>query len=238
MESMQEYLNTASKKLPSVEFLLNDSHSKKYLNHVQRLCFSMRWNRYRRMTPISVMSHHVIVMYITYAIAMSEGQSDEIITDMMLRAIYHDVPEVITGDIVTPTKTAVDGFKQLLGLVEENMVWEKLLSYLTPEHRAFLSPYILDPFDSEHGKKVKYADTLSAYLEAEYEVQKSNAIFISVSQKVRKWCESIDNTAVSGILLEIDTYFNEIKEDLIGEYQKNRNKWQLKLPLMKGKRVN
>ena len=233
MDSMEKYLEEASKKLPSIKFLLKDSDSQKYLNHVQRLCFSMRWNRYRRMTPISVMSHHVIVMYITYIIAMTEGQSDEVITDMMLRAIYHDVPEVITWDIVTPTKTAVDGFKSLLGLVEENMVWEKLLSYLSPEHRAYLSPYILDPFDSEHGKKVKYADTLSAYLEAEYEVQKSNAIFVSVSRKVRLWCEAIENPAVSQILQQVDMYFNEIKEDLIWEYQKNRSKGQLELPLIK-----
>ncbi|HBA44470.1 TPA: hypothetical protein DEG21_02055 [Patescibacteria group bacterium] len=32
----------------------------------------------------------------------------------MTRALFHDVPESITGDIVSPTKKAVPGFAELL----------------------------------------------------------------------------------------------------------------------------
>jgi putative hydrolase of HD superfamily len=50
-----------------------------------------------------------VVAYLSYIIGMTGNNAgeDNDITDMMMRAIYHDVPEVITGDIITPTKKAV-----------------------------------------------------------------------------------------------------------------------------------
>lgn len=89
---------------------METSHHQKYLSHIYRLSFSMRWNQYSRKTPISVMSHTVVITYITYVLAMldtADGRSDDMILEMLMRAIYHDVPEVITGDIISPTKKAV-----------------------------------------------------------------------------------------------------------------------------------
>jgi len=58
----------------------------------------MRWNQYQRTAPISVMSHKVVVVYLSYIIGLignENGENNDIL-EMMLRAIYHDVPEVIT----------------------------------------------------------------------------------------------------------------------------------------------
>jgi putative hydrolase of HD superfamily len=94
-----------------------------------------------------------------------------------MRAIYHDVPEVITGDIITPTKKAVPGFVELLEKVEETMMDDYLFGYITPEYKEFLIPYILRPFDDQLGKKVKYADIFSALIEAKIEDRAGNHFF-------------------------------------------------------------
>jgi putative hydrolase of HD superfamily len=95
------------------------------------------------------MSHKVVVAYISYIIGMignAKGENNDIL-EMLLRAIYHDVPEVITGDIITPTKKAVPGFVELLEQVESAMMDDYLFGYISPEYTAFLSPYILHPFE-------------------------------------------------------------------------------------------
>jgi putative hydrolase of HD superfamily len=68
---------------------------------------------------------------------------------MMMRAIYHDVPEVITGDIITPTKKAVPGFVALLEKVEKTMMDDYLFGYISPQYKEYIAPYILSPFHGE-----------------------------------------------------------------------------------------
>lgn len=104
------------------------------------------------------------------------GEENDI-EDMLMRAIYHDVPEVITGDIITPTKKAVPGFVDLLEQVEETMMDDYLFSYISPEYKDYISSYILKPFDDDLGKKVKYADIFSALIEAKIEDQGGNSFF-------------------------------------------------------------
>jgi len=109
LAEMQEALASIATELPSLKRLLQDENQQKYLSHIYRLIFAMRWNMRQRFYPISVMSHKVIVAYMSYVIAMignEHGEQNDVL-ETMFRAIYHDVPEVITGDIVTPTKKAI-----------------------------------------------------------------------------------------------------------------------------------
>jgi len=65
----------------------------------------------------------------------------------MLRAIYHDIPEAITGDIITPTKKSVPGFVDVLEKVEIKMMDDYIFSYVDLEYKKQVSEYILFPFD-------------------------------------------------------------------------------------------
>jgi len=74
MGEMKTELKKLADKLPSLKNLMNSNDSEKYLSHIYRLSFSMRWNQYGRNTPISVMSHKVVVAYISYIIGMIGNQ--------------------------------------------------------------------------------------------------------------------------------------------------------------------
>jgi len=159
-----------------------------------RLSVSMRWNQYTRKNPISVMSHSVVVVYISYIIAMIDNSygGDNDILQMLLRGIYHDVPEVITGDIIAPTKQAVPGFDTLLEKVEAHMLDEYFFGYITDEYRDYLIPYLLTPFQGDLGKKVKHADIFSAYLEAKIESHNSYEFSLK-EQNLRKQIQKKQN---------------------------------------------
>lgn len=79
----------------------------KFLLSIRRLQSSYRWNRMQRKYPVSVMSHLFMIFFIAYIIGNLERKTEKEITDMMMVALFHDIPEAITGDIVAPTKKAV-----------------------------------------------------------------------------------------------------------------------------------
>lgn len=93
---------------------------------------------------------------------------------MLLTALYHDIPEAITGDIITPTKKAVVGLEQAIEHIEHDMVEDYLLSYLDGYgFRDMMKRKMLTPWQELHGDLVKQADILSAYHEARIEVPNS-----------------------------------------------------------------
>lgn len=93
-----EYLNFDTK---------NQNHEERYLLVIHRLASSFRWNRSVRKYPISVLSHTFLIAFLTYITASEKGIPEDEQTDMIMTALFHDIPEAITGDIITPTKKAI-----------------------------------------------------------------------------------------------------------------------------------
>ena len=217
LDEIKKELSSLSSELESLKELMRNTDWEKYLAHIYRLSYSMRWNQYQRSTPISVMSHKVVVAYISYVIGMigNEKWEENDIQEMLMRAVYHDVPEVITGDIITPTKKAVPGFVELLEEVEKTMMDDYLFGYITAEYKDFLSPYILHPFDDELGKKVKYADIFSALIEAKIEDRAGNHFFHEKYQTILAHISRINHPGVEFLLKEILFHFDNISDDVI-----------------------
>jgi len=217
MGEMKSEIERLSRELPSLKKLLSSPDSEKYLSHIYRLSFSMRWNQYGRNTPISVMSHKVVVAYISYIIGMignDKGEENDI-KDMMFRAIYHDVPEVITGDIITPTKKAVPGFVELLEEVEKTMMDDYLFGYISPEYKKYIENFILNPFQGNTWKLVKYADVFSALIEAKVEDRIWNHFFHEKYQNILAHVSHINHPGVEFLLKEILFYFDSTSDDSI-----------------------
>jgi hypothetical protein len=70
LREIKNELTSLSEELESLKELMRNTDQEKYLAHIFRLSYSMRWNQYQRNTPISVMSHKVVVAYISYVIGM------------------------------------------------------------------------------------------------------------------------------------------------------------------------
>jgi len=204
-------------KLSSLNILLKNENYKKYLSHIRRLNHSMRWTWQTRTFPVSVMSHLVIITYISYIIWMIENNqwANYDIQELMLRAIYHDIPEAITGDIITPTKKSVPGFVDVLEKVEIKMMDDYIFSYVDLEYKKQVSEYILFPFDWELWKVAKQADMLSALFEAKIErnfwAKNFTEIYRNIKKVVNKiWTKSVDYM-LKNVIDSFDEKISEIK---------------------------
>ena len=76
------------------------------------------------------MSHLYIVCVISFILFRCEKRSNDETSEALLRSLYHDVPETITGDIITPTKKATSGLEEVIGKIEEELVEEQLLKHI------------------------------------------------------------------------------------------------------------
>jgi hypothetical protein len=61
-------LDIKRKELKSFDLLLENQNFEKYLSNIRKLSHSLRWNQQKRIFPISVMSHLVIITFISYII--------------------------------------------------------------------------------------------------------------------------------------------------------------------------
>ncbi|HRU11926.1 MAG TPA: HD domain-containing protein, partial [Methanomassiliicoccales archaeon] len=103
-------------------------------------------------------------------------------------ALFHDLPEVLTKDIITPVKRSVGGLEELISDYEQQQVMEKLLPLLPAPWRRDFEQLLVDPFrtranDNEggwvvDGAMLKGCDNLAAFIEA------SSSIKYGVSSKV------------------------------------------------------
>lgn len=79
-----------------------------YAESIRLLKHVRRWNRLNRNIQSSVMAHTFVVSMLALFFSKLENQDDAFVYEAILRALFHDVPESITGDIITPVKEIIN----------------------------------------------------------------------------------------------------------------------------------
>ncbi|MBW7954757.1 HD domain-containing protein [Candidatus Gracilibacteria bacterium] len=177
-------LENLSKEISSIDEILSNKHYYNYLEQLRRLSYCMRWNQQSRKFPISVMSHLVIITFINYVLLSFEKNSSFDKVESLKKTLYHDIPEAITGDIITPTKKGVPGFEEILEKVEYAMMEDALFCHISNDYKQKIIPLMLDPFSNKNGKLAKMADILSAYFEAKIEVLYGSKNYKIIEDKI------------------------------------------------------
>ncbi len=173
-ESVERF--EAFRKYDYVNQLLTSEQLKDYLLQVRTLMNSVRWNQVNRNIKTTVAGHTFFVTFITTLFSYIAGQSEKDHGEcegMLLQSAFHDIPEALTGDIISPTKRRIPGFEDIVTEVEEQMVDEYLIGLL-PGDPSDLKRYMLQPFSGERGKLVKAADLFGSLFECQLEIISGN----------------------------------------------------------------
>ncbi|MBE5807780.1 MAG: 5'-deoxynucleotidase [Clostridiales bacterium] len=160
-----------------------------------RMKLIRRWSLQRNTRDENDQEHSLQVAMIAHGLAVLHAKRGGAPVDMeklLLLAIYHEAPEVITGDLATPIKYFNPGIHEAYKSIE-HMASEKLLSYLPEELQPDYAPYLLPDTSSDEWKLVKAADRLSAYLKCLEEEGSGNAEFAAAKASIEK---SIDEMGV------------------------------------------
>ncbi|MCQ2056328.1 MAG: HD domain-containing protein [archaeon] len=149
------------------------SKSKSFIDLVGQLRFQQRWTKVPRYPITTVLGHSLIVANTMFLHDLDSGAGDKQIYNDYFTALFHDLPEVLTKDVITPVKS-IHGLEKILNEYEQELVNSKITP-LIPEHcRSEFEFLIYNPFQNKcdekfgpvNGMDIKLCDLLGAYMEA------------------------------------------------------------------------
>ncbi|MCQ2079037.1 MAG: HD domain-containing protein [archaeon] len=138
---------------------------------VGQLRCQQRWARTPREPKTSVLGHSIFVAIAAYLNDRDQGVTGDRLYYDYYSGLFHDLPEVLTKDVITPVKNLSIELPEDLGKIEEEMFEEKVKPLIPLEWYNELSVLALNPFGSEDGydrdpDAVKACDQLAAWIEA------------------------------------------------------------------------
>ncbi|MEZ7933874.1 MAG: HD domain-containing protein [Sulfurospirillum sp.] len=183
-------------ELISVRKMAMNKKISKIIDLSGRLRFQKRWAQTPRIPETSVLGHMLIVAILGYFYSLSAKACDQRLVNNFFCALFHDFPEALTRDIISPVKYSVSGLDDIISEFEIKMIEEEILPYLPEglikefkyllglygdnqknefmnriyEHEITavedLSHYNENKFNAIDGKALKNCDNLAAFIEA------------------------------------------------------------------------
>ena len=95
-----------------------------------RLRFQKRWSQTPRIPETSVLGHMFIVACLAYFFSIAVGACPVRRQNNFYAGLFHDVPELLTRDIISPVKSSVQGIGDLIREYEAREIEHRLFSIL------------------------------------------------------------------------------------------------------------
>jgi len=163
-----------------------------------------RWALMRNTRQENICEHSHEVAVLAHALALLTNRYDGGQVDpaqCVLLAVYHDVPEILTGDMPTPVKYYNPAIREAYRQVERSAC-DKLLEMLPAELQGEYAPLLLPGEDSLEGRIVKAADKLSALIKCIEELAQGNREFASARQATEEAIRAMHLPAADRFLEE------------------------------------
>ena len=161
--------------------------SSPFYAYLSRLRWIKRWGLKRNAHDENVMEHSWEVAVIAHTLALIKNRYFNGRVDanaIATAALYHDITEVITGDLPTPikyhSKEINNAYKQI-----EQQAEQELLALLPDNLKTDFESLIQhDKIPEEHLEIIKAADKISAYLKCQAELKAGNAEFVNAEEQI------------------------------------------------------
>lgn len=200
--------------LKGLSEILRHKDYEHFVSRCGELRYQTRWAGVHRIPATSVLNHSLFVAIFSYLFSLEVGACPKRCYNNFFTGLFHDLPEVLTRDIISPIKRSVEGLRDLL-IEYERAQMERIIYPLLPLQCAndmhfftenekqgivtidgqmrFVSSneineqYNDDRFNPRDGEFVKLADELAAFVESEEAIRNGcqSSRFISARDDVR-----------------------------------------------------
>jgi 5'-deoxynucleotidase len=158
------------------------SHS--FFAYISRMRYITRWGLMRNTFQENIQEHSHMVSVFAHALAIIRRDVFGGTVDpgaVAAAALYHDAPEIFTGDLPTPVKYQNPEIQTAYKKVEAGAAF-RLLSMLPDRLQASYASFLCES-DPEITLLVKAADKLSAYVKCLEELKAGNLEFKSAAEQ-------------------------------------------------------
>ena len=149
-----------------------------------RMKYIDRWSLMRNTDAESLSQHSLDVSAIAHALAVIGNKRLGKAYDtgkIALTGMYHDMPEIITGDMPTPVKYHNTEIREAFGSIEK-AAQRSLLNTLPEDMREDYREFLIPDESDESYRLVKAADKISALLKCMLEERSGNTEFIKAKE--------------------------------------------------------
>ena len=158
-----------------------------------QLRFQYRWSHINMIPRTSVLGHMLIVAILSHLFSLTIGGSPKRCFNNYFTGLFHDLPEVLTRDIISPVKRSIEGLSDLIKEYEREQMEHEVYSLIPVAWHGDIRTFTEDEFESivsvngvtlrtssdeinesyndnlynpRDGELVKAADSLAAFIEA------------------------------------------------------------------------
>ncbi|SMG23209.1 HD domain-containing protein [Dethiosulfovibrio salsuginis] len=218
--------------IQAVRKIVQDEGLAGFISLVGQLRFQKRWAQTPRIPQTSVLGHLLFVAILSWLVVYELGGCDRRLYNAFYGGLFHDLPEVLTRDIVSPVKRSVEGLEQMIKDLEMEAIsqevlpliptsWhDEILSFVKDEFenrikredgtRLILPGDLTEDHDKDHldpidGKVIEGCDKLTAFIEASESIRigiKSGELFDGKRNIYEKYYNKTLNGYPIGILFD------------------------------------
>jgi putative hydrolase of HD superfamily len=173
--------------------LREETRYRDFLDLCGQLRFQARWANLHRIPKTSVIGHSLFVAILSYLFSLEIRACDRRCVNNYFTGLFHDLPEVLTRDIISPVKRSVEGLSDLIKQYEKEQMEKEVYGLIPKEWHKDVRTFTEKEFDSiitfrgrrkkissdeisqrynadiynpRDGVLVKAADSLAAFIEA------------------------------------------------------------------------
>lgn len=179
--------------LKGISEIENNQRYRQFLQLCGELRYQSRWSHLHRIPKTSVLGHSLFVSLLTFFYSTLHSHCKMRLYNNCVGALFHDLPETLTRDIISPIKRGIEGLSELIKDYEQEQM-EKVIYPLIPDQisdelRLFIryefsnriivngrieifdnndldESYNLDQYRAYDGEMIKACDDTAAFIEA------------------------------------------------------------------------
>lgn len=189
--------------------------SSSFFAYLFRMRYIARWALMRNTRTENVEEHSYEVAVLAHALAVIGQQvyGKEVNPDRVATvALFHDAPEIITGDLPTPIKYFNPAIKSAYDQVEA-VAQDKLMAMLPEELTGAYEPLVRGE-DAQVGGYVKAADKLAAWLKCLEERKAGNGEFVQAERETLRALQEMNMEEVTWFLEHLGDSFGLTLDEL------------------------
>ncbi|MCM8757039.1 MAG: HD domain-containing protein, partial [Candidatus Omnitrophica bacterium] len=186
-----------------------------------QLRFQQRWAHSPRLPRTSVLGHMLTVAIMAYLSALEVRPCNRRLYNDFFAALFHDLPEVLTRDIIRPVKKSVRGLDEIIKEYEQLQLGEKLMPLLPETWREEMRFFTENEFEN----RIRVGAQTRILSEKEIPDRWNRDEYSPVDGRLIKICD--DLAAFAEVTLSqaygiSSRVMEDSRQDLLRRYQKMR----------------
>lgn len=207
--------------LIGVQKILLGKKSFGFIDLCGQLRFQKRWAHSPRIPETSVLGHMLIVAIMSYlcTIEMKIKPCERRIYNNFFAGLFHDLPEVLTKDIISPVKRAAD-LEIIIKDYENERMKEEILPLIPKTWHDEMKYFLEDEFENKIKEKGKHPEIGISFddLNRKY----NNNEFSPLDGELLKACDKLAAFIEANLSIEYgikSKFLKEGRENIYGQYK-------------------